>query len=118
MRYLSHPHPVSRHAALPATRSRRATPPQGLDPLRHGPRGFPAAPHDTRRVGRGLCLVLPPALLARLDLAAPPPRLPGRAALLGYVVPLQAFQPPLALSHSPPPDGLGLAAPGGVDPPP
>ena len=41
------------------------------------PRRLPAEAHDAGATGGGLCLVLPPAVLASLDLAAPAARLCG-----------------------------------------
>ena len=62
-----------------------------------------------------LRLVLSPSLLASLDLAATAARLAGGRALPGDVVPLQAFELPLASADPPPADSAALAPAGRRD---
>ncbi len=107
--------PLPGHAAVPADGERGAVAAQGLVALRHGARRLPPPAHDAGGTGRGVCLVLPAAVLARVDLAKAPGGLAVGGAVPGDVVPLQAVEPALAPADPPPADGAGLASAGGVD---
>ena len=92
----------------------RAALAQELEPLRHGPRGVSPAALDAGATGRGLCLVLPPLVFARLDLAASAGKFPGRAGLPGDGLSLQACQSDVAVPDPPPPHGRAVAADAGL----
>src|SRR5438105_4301032 len=118
MCHVSHPDAISRHAALRADGAPGATVAQNVVEIRHGQRRLSPGAHDARATGRRLCLVLPPPLLALLDLAPPARGSAGGAALPGDVVSLQALEPYMAFPDSPTPDGRRLAPARGVDAPP
>ena len=65
VRDVSHPHAVSRHAAVQAVRGRGPAAPPRLDPLRHRACRVPAPAHDGRAARGRLRRLLPAAVLAR-----------------------------------------------------
>src|SRR5262249_8242665 len=99
VRHLPHLDSVPGDAALPADGGRGALAPQELEPLRHGARRLPAAPHVTGGARRRLRLALRAALFACVDLETPPGGSARRARVPGDVVPLQALEQVLAFSH-------------------
>src|SRR5262249_54014517 len=107
VRDVPRPDAVPGDAAVPADGGGGPAGAQGLVAVRHGPRRLPAAAHDAGGTGRGVRLVLPPAVLARFDLASAAGRLAGGAAVPGDVVPVQAVEPVLALPDPAPADGAG-----------
>src|SRR5262249_24958047 len=102
-------------AAVRADGARGPAAAQGLVAIRHGPRRVPAQAPDGRAARGGVRLVLPPAVLARVDLAAAAGGPGGGAAVPGAVLPLQALEPLLVHADPRPADGGGVAAVGGVD---
>src|SRR5689334_15303249 len=102
MRDLSHHDAIPRHAVVRADGGGGAIAASRLVALRHGPCRLSAEADDGRGTGGGIRLVLPPAVLACLDLAAAAARLAGRRSLPGDVVPLQAVELALVSAHSPP----------------
>ncbi len=64
------------------------------------------------RTGTGICVDLPPAVFARLDLAPPAPAVAGGCAVSCHVVSLQALQPLLAPAHQARPGQPGVEASG------
>jgi Radical SAM superfamily len=89
---------------------------QGLGALRYGARSISAQPHVARGTGRRVHLDVPAPVLTRFDLATPAPGLARCGTVSGDVVPVQALQPVLAVSHSAPPGACRVVAAGRTDP--
>jgi hypothetical protein len=82
------------------------------------PRRLSTTAYVSRAVGGGLCLVLPAAVLAPIDLAPSPGGSACRSALPGDVLSVQAFESSVALADSAPSHRHGLASSRRVDAPP
>src|SRR5262249_21924887 len=117
VRHVSHPDAVSGHAAVSADGGGGPYPAPELDALRHGACRLPAEAHDAGTTRPRVRLVLSPAVLARLDLAPPAGRRPGRAAVPGDVLLVQALELAVVPADSSPADGAGVARAGRDDAP-
>src|SRR5262249_21511799 len=117
VRDLPHPDALPGHSPFPADGGGGAHPAPQLDPVRHGTRRLPPQTHDAAAARGRLLLVLPEAVLARLDLATAAQRPSGRPALPGDVIPVQALEPAVVFPDPPPLDGVGLAWAGRNDAP-
>src|ERR1700722_3247939 len=115
MRDISHPHAVSRDAAVSADGSARANPASGLDALRHGPRCLPTSAHDARRTRAWICLDLPAAVFACFDLASAAAAVTGNPVVCRDVVSVQAFESLLASADQARPGQSSVEAPGRDD---